>query len=249
METRGRRASKHDTDAENAAEQAVEHHQRECRKSVDCAGGSYAAAVDDTSAAAAAKAADTAAVQQLLMDYTILLMQEGVLDGCADRAAAWDLVRRLAARLPTVAAADGPNSPPASGSFAAAAAAVEAQQLGSSNSGSEELCLNHSCRSTACGDLGCSLCRFNTVQPCGLSLSSRYLAEDPLKAPCGAPIHVKMAAAGSDGKAVETLLTSGTAVEVREHSGGCGGEVGGCRDWWSLCNPIQQITTIRLNTQ
>ncbi len=69
-------------------------------------------------------------------------------------------------------------------------------------------------RSTACGDLGCSLCRFNTTQPCGRSLAARYLAEDPLRAPCGAPIHVKMGAAGGDGSGVETLLGAGTAVEV-----------------------------------
>ncbi|KAI8463825.1 MAG: hypothetical protein J3K34DRAFT_526676 [Monoraphidium minutum] len=177
-------------------------------------------------------------VAALLLQYTLLLGEAGLLAGGAapseaaarglvarlrPRLAAAPALRRLEGRGPGGAAAVAAAAP--AGGGAAEAAEAAAGGADAPNAAAEapprsgqrlQLQLRHSCRSTACGSLSCPLCKFNPIQPCGSSsLAARYLADDPLRAPCGAPIHVALEApgGGGGGEALQQQLGA-AAVEV-----------------------------------
>ena len=220
-------------DSRAAARAAAEHCGNPPLAAAERAGGDSVARGASAAPIDAAGAA-SAAARTLLVDYTLALARAGHL-GCGDdMAAAAALVdSMLRADGLEAAAAAGPVSgaaSPASGAAAAAATAVvarpsQAAAAATANANATataapagELRLTHSCRSTACGDLGCALCKFNTVQPCGRCLAPRYLADDSLRAACGAPVHVALRRAGGG---------AGGAGGVGGGAGGSGGSGGG----------------------
>lgn len=49
-----------------------------------------------------------------------------------------------------------------------------------------------SCRSSGCGDNGCSLCQYNPSRICKRNLKQKYLIDDHLRAKCGAGLRVEV---------------------------------------------------------